>query len=89
MTDSELQALARKHVAMQAGLAIHFLVYVLVNAGLSMLSLSRGGSWHWAPLLGWGLGLAIHGLVTLLSLRGQDLKARLVERELQRLRARR
>ncbi len=91
MTDDELQRLARKRVAQKTGFAIHLLVYVLVNGGLAVLSLSRGGTWgtwHWGPLLGWGLGLAIHGLVTLLSLRGQGLKARLVEAEVQRLRAR-
>ncbi|MES2718856.1 MAG: 2TM domain-containing protein [Pseudomonadota bacterium] len=91
MTDDELQRLARKRVAQKTGFAIHLLVYLLVNGGLAVLSLSRGGAWgtwHWGPLLGWGLGLAIHGLVTLLSLRGQGMKARLVAAEVQRLRAR-
>ena len=54
-----------------------------------MLSLSQGRSWHWGPLLGWGLGLAIHGLVTLANLRGQGLRDSMVQAELQRLRARR
>ena len=89
MNDIELHKLARKRVAMKMGFAIHLLVYVLVNAGLVVLSLSRGGSWHWGPLLGWGLGLAIHGLVTLLNLRGQGLRDTLVAAEVQRLRARR
>ena len=88
MIDSELQALARKRVAMKTGFAVHLLVYILVNAGLAGLSLSRGGSWHWGPLLGWGLGLAIHGVVTLLALRGAGLRQRLVDAELQRLRDR-
>lgn len=89
MTDTELQKLAQKRVAMKLGFAIHLLVYSLVNAGLLALSLSRGGQWHWGPLLGWGLGLAIHGLVTLLNLRGQGLRDSLVAAEVERLRARR
>ncbi len=89
MNDTELQTLARKRVAMKTGFAIHLLVYTLVNAGLVGLSLARGGQWHWGPLLGWGLGLAIHGLVTLLHLRGQGLRDQLVAAELARLRARR
>lgn len=89
MNDTELHKLARKRVAMKMGFAIHLLVYVLVNAGLLTLSLSRGGSWHWGPLLGWGLGLAIHGLVTLLNLRGQGLRDTLVAAEVERLRAKR
>ena len=88
MTDLELQRLARKRVAMKTGFAIHLLVYTLVNAGLVALSLARGNQWHWGPLLGWGLGLAIHGLVTLLNLRGQGLRDQMVAAELQRLRSR-
>lgn len=89
MNDTELHKLARKRVALKTGFAIHLLVYILVNAGLLVLSLSRGGNWHWGPLLGWGLGLAIHGLVTLLNLRGQGLRDTLVAAEVERLRARR
>ena len=87
MNDTELQALAHRRVGLKMGFLIHLLVYILVNAGLLVLSLSRGGHWHWGPLLGWGLGLAIHGLVTLLNLRGQGLRAQLLAAELQRLRA--
>ena len=89
MNDTELHALARKRVAMKTGLAIHLLVYTVVNAALVGLSLARGNHWHWGPLLGWGLGLAIHGLVTLLNLRGQGLRDKLVAAEVARLRARR
>jgi hypothetical protein len=89
MNDTELHKLAQKRVALKMGFAIHLLVYTLVNAGLVLLSLSRGGSWHWGPLLGWGLGLGIHGLVTLLNLRGQGLRDTLEAAELKRLRARR
>jgi 2TM domain len=88
MDDTELHKLARKRVAMKMGFAIHLLVYTLVNAGLAFLSLSQGRQWHWGPLLGWGLGLAIHGLVTLLNLRGQGLRDRMVASEVQRLRER-
>jgi hypothetical protein len=41
------------------------------------------------PLLGWGLGLAIHGAVTFLSLQGDGMRDRMVEAELKRLRDRR
>lgn len=88
MTDTELQRLARKRVAMKLGFAIHLLVYTVVNAGLLLASLAGGRGWFWVPLLGWGLGLGIHGLVTLLHLRGQGLREQMVTAELQRLRAR-
>jgi len=85
MNDAQLLRLARRRVAMKAGFAIHLLVYVLVNAGLLALSLSQGAHWHWGPLLGWGLGLAIHGLVTLFALAGQGLRERMVASEVRRL----
>jgi hypothetical protein len=88
MNDTELQQLARKRVAMKMGFAIHLLVYTLVNAGLLVASLASGRGWFWGPLLGWGLGLAIHGVVTLVNLRGQGLRERMVAAELQRLRTR-
>lgn len=84
-TTPDLSRLAHRRVAMKLGFAIHLLVYVLVNTGLLALSLAHGGGWHWGPLAGWGLGLAIHGLVTLLNLQGQGLRQRLVDAELQRL----
>ena len=89
MTDDELLQRARKRVAMKTGFAIHLAVYLLVNSGLALLHLYQGGPrWHLGPLLGWGTGLAIHGFVTLVSLRGEGLRDRMVASELRRLRER-
>ncbi len=88
MDDNELEQRARKRVGMKMAFATHLLVYTLVNAGLLLASLAGGRGWFWAPLLGWGLGLAIHGIVTLVALRGQGLRDRMVAREVQRLRER-
>ena len=82
MTDTELQRQARRNVALAGGFAIHLLVYIVVNAGLLLSGRGRGVA------LGWGLGLAIHGLVTLLKLGGQGLRRRLVDAEVKRLRSR-
>jgi hypothetical protein len=42
------------------------------------------------PLLGWGLGLAIHGIVVAVQLMGgSDLRERMMEQEIQRLKQRR
>jgi 2TM domain len=89
MTDDQLMHRARRRVGLKIGFAIHLMVYLVVNTGLFLLNLSRGGpAWHLAPLLGWGLGLAIHGLVTLFALRGDLLRERWVAEEAQRLRER-
>src|SRR4051812_5001309 len=77
-TNEELGALeqrARRRVGIKMGFTIHALVFVVVNLGLYALNSSVGGQrWSHFPLWGWGLGLAIHGVVTLLSLQGDGLR---------------
>lgn len=87
MNDDLLLQQARRRVKIKTGFAIHALVYLVVNSALLAVNLLGGGPrWHLAPLLGWGLGLGIHGLVSLLALRGGGLRERLVARELHQLR---
>jgi hypothetical protein len=87
--DDPLMARARKRVALKLGLYTHALVFVLVNGGLFLInSLNGGGRWaHW-PLLGWGLGLFIHAVFTVIALQGDGLRERMVEREARKLRDR-
>jgi hypothetical protein len=62
------------------GWYIHAFVYVVVNLGLVTLSAARGHSWAMYPLMGWGLGLLIHGAV-IWFVAGGGFYDRLVERE--------
>ena len=84
--DEDLQRLARRRVGLKMGWLIHALVYVLVNLGLAAISLYQGRQWYLGPLLGWGLGLAIHGIVVWVNLRGQGLREHLMQAELEKLR---
>lgn len=87
--DEDLHARARRRVGMKMGLYIHATVYILVNLGLWAIATATGrGAWNVWPLLGWGLGLAIHALVTFIGLRGDGLRQRMVEAEVERLRRR-
>jgi len=89
MDDDPLLKQARRRVKMKIGFYLHAAIYLLVNAALMAANLVTGAPrWHLAPLLGWGLGLAIHGLVTLMVLRGDGLRERMVAEEVQRLRSR-
>jgi hypothetical protein len=77
---------ARRRVKQRMGFTIHATVFVLVNLGLATINLVGGGkAWHLWPLAGWGLGLAIHGIVTFTSLRGEGLRERMLEAEIARL----
>lgn len=84
--EEDLQRLARRRVGLKMGWLTHALVYVLVNLGLAAISLYQGRQWYLGPLLGWGLGLAIHGIVVWVNLRGQGVRERLMQAELEKLR---
>ncbi len=88
--DDDLLRRARRRVDLKTGWLTHALVYVLVNAGLFALD-QFTGAYRWSvwPLAGWGLGLAIHGIVVLLSLRGEGWREQMLAREVERLRQRR
>lgn len=57
----------QKRIARQ-GMVAHTLSYAVVNAGLYAIDyLTPGGPWFQWPLLGWGIGLAIHLGTTLFA----------------------
>jgi hypothetical protein len=87
-TEHELERRARRRVGLKLGWYTHALVYALVNAGLIALDATTGDyRWSVFPLAGWGLGLAIHGLVVLLALR-DGWRARLIAAEVEALKRR-
>ena len=64
MSPDEIDRLARKRAGAKLGWYVHAMVYVVVN--LFIFSISQYGfgqrPWSIMPLLGWGLGLALHGM---------------------------
>ena len=95
---ASLEQRARRRVALKKGWFIHALVFVLVNAGLWLMWQvadvggdgwhRHGRGFHAFPLWGWGLGLAIHGIVVLFKLQGEGLTERMVEREIEAIKRR-
>ncbi|MGJ7528760.1 2TM domain-containing protein [Variovorax sp. GB1P17] len=86
-TPSDIEKLARRRAGAKMGWYIHALVYVLVNIGLVTLSAARGHTWAMYPLMGWGLGLLVHGAVVWFIAPGGGFYNRLLERERRALRA--
>jgi hypothetical protein len=88
MSPEELERLAHKRAGAKLGWYIHAMVYVVVN--LFIFAISRYGFGHrpWSvfPLLGWGLGLALHGISVFFLRAGSGLRDRLVQQERERLR---
>ena len=83
--DHELERQARKRAGAKLGWYVHACVYLCVNLLLVALSAASGRGWAVFPLLGWGIGLAIHGAVVFLVTGGAGLHERLLQRERERL----
>jgi len=81
----ELERLARQRAKARLGWYGHATVYITVITGLALLSWSKGQFWVAGPALGWGIGLAIHGIRVFFADLGAGLGERLVQRERQRL----
>ncbi|KFX30225.1 2TM domain-containing protein [Ralstonia solanacearum] len=82
--DADLLHRARQRAGARMGFRIHLLAFLAVNLMLAAIALSQGRAWFVWPLLGWGVGLAAHGLGLAWAL-GSGYQ-RMVDRELARLR---
>lgn len=75
---------AHERAEMMQGLYIHLLVYAVINLGLFginwLTSGDNGGWWFQWPLLGWGVGLLVHVLVTIAPVFSPDWADRRAER---------
>lgn len=62
--EKELYDRAKKRVEDLKSFYTHLFVYVAVNGGLFLLNIltSPRHLWFYWPLIGWGIGLTIHGL---------------------------
>lgn len=87
MTPDDIDQLARKCAGAKLGWYAHAAAFAVVN--LLMFSMSRYGlgsrPWSVLPLLGWGLGLALHGISVFVLGANSGLRERLVQRERNRL----
>lgn len=81
----ELERLARKRASARLGWYRHATIYAIVITGLALLTWSKGEVWVAGPALGWGLGLALHGMRVFFADLGTGLNERLVQGERQRL----
>jgi hypothetical protein len=81
LTPEDIDALARKRAGAKMGWYIHATIYVLVNL-YWYLTLSFSS---FKPLLGWGIGLALHGVSVFVLGKGSSMRERMVQRERERI----
>lgn len=78
---------ARKRVEEKLGFYIHAAVFVGVNAIMAIVDLTGSPEkiwFHWV-LLGWGLGLLLHGVRVFLMPQDTSLKDRMIAKELAKM----
>jgi hypothetical protein len=87
LSPEEIDRLARKRAGAKLGWYSHAAIFVLVNLFLFAISEYGFGHRRWSvfPLLGWGLGLAFHGISVFVLGTGSDLRERMIRKERERL----
>ena len=87
LSPDAIEPLARRRAGAKLGWYIHATVFVLVNALIFSISRYGFGSRPWSiyPLLGWGLGLALHGISVFVLGSTGGLRERMVQKERERL----
>ena len=79
--------LAKERVEKKMGFVIHSGVYVVVNAGLIALNLTRSPDKYWFiwPLCGWGIGIVFHAIKVFGPSSTASLKEKMIEKEQEKL----
>jgi len=87
LSPEEIERIAHKRAGAKLGWYVHAMVYVAVNLFIFAISSHGFGRPPWSvyPLLGWGLGLALHGVSVFVLGAGGGLRERLVQQERERL----
>ena len=87
LAPEELDRLARKRGSAKLGWYAHAALYLVINLVMFTMSTYGFGSRPWSafPLLGWGLGLALHGVSVFVLGTGSGLRERMVRREREKL----
>lgn len=86
MKDTDKYEKAKMIVELRLSFFIHLTVYVCINTLLIIINLNTVPEklWFKWPLMGWGIGLVIHGLITFLNPKISSLKEKMIEREMKR-----
>lgn len=83
LSTEEIEHLAKRRAGAKLGWYVHALAFTVVN--LVVFSVSRYGfgtrPWSVFPLLGWGLGLALHGVSVFVLGTGSSVREGMVAKE--------
>lgn len=82
MNSQKSQQTALKKAEEKVEFRIHLITYIVINTILAIINLTMNPEYIWFkwPLLGWGLGIIIHGINVHFST-NSSLKERMIEAE--------
>jgi hypothetical protein len=86
--EEELRAKAEERVSERAHLLQHIATYIIVNGFLVIVWALSGAGYPWFlwVMAGWGIGLAAHIVGYFTGTRGQAMRDKMVEKEMERMR---
>lgn len=87
LTPEQIDRIARRRAGAKLGWYVHATFYVLVNLVVFAMSRYSFGNRPWSvfPLLGWGIGVALHGISVFVLGSGNGLRERMIQKERERL----
>ncbi|APE31905.1 hypothetical protein BOX17_13645 [Halomonas aestuarii] len=86
MENQEAFNKAKKKVEAKIGFYIHLGIYVVVNIMLVAINLLTSSQYFWFkwPLIGWGIGVLLHGLGVFAFPGESAIKERMIKREMKK-----
>lgn len=76
---------AKKRAEEKMEFFTHLTTYVVINIILVIINLLTSPGYHWFywPLLGWGIGIVLHGMNVFVYGEGSSLKDRMIRKEME------
>jgi hypothetical protein len=86
MDNQEAYRRAKRRVAAKMAFYIHLAAYLAVNFLLLVINVATSTRYFWFkwPLIGWGVGVGIHALVTYVLPKRSALSERMIQQEMAR-----
>jgi len=87
MEDQQAYLRAKRRVESKIAFYLHLAVYIVVNMLLIIINLATSAGYLWFkwPLIGWGIAIGFHALMTFVFSGGSFIKEQMIEKEMKRM----
>lgn len=85
MNNQKTEQTAHQNAKLKVEFKIHMVIYIVVISLLAIINITLTPAYLWFiwPLLGWGLGIVIHGINVHFST-NSSFKERMIKREMEK-----